>query len=74
MFLRSEFDCLTSLSLCDSMHSPSHANFHGLAADPDNSGSVFVGTDNGELWHVGADCQWSILADNLPAVLSILPS
>ena len=74
MLLRSEDEGATWRSLCDPMHTPSHANFHGLAANPDVSGSVFVGTDSGELWSVGPDCQWSLLVDNLPAVLSIMPS
>ena len=74
MLFRSEDDGASWRSLCDPRHTPSHANFHGLAANPDDPGSVFVGTDNGELWFVGSDCQWSLLVDDLPTVLSIMPS
>ncbi|MGE3388961.1 MAG: hypothetical protein AB7O21_03065 [Gammaproteobacteria bacterium] len=59
-------------SLCDAAHSPSAANFHGLAPAGDACGSVLVGTDTGELWHVSASGEWSRLADGLPAVLAVL--
>ena len=74
MLFRSEDDGVTWRSLCDPTHTPSPVNFHGLAANPEDPGSVFVGTDNGELWSVGSNCQWELLVDNLPAVLSIMPS
>ena len=74
MLFRSEDDGVTWRSLCDPIHTPSPVNFHGLAANPEDPGSVFVGTDNGELWSVGSDCQWELLVDNLPTVLSIMPS
>ncbi|MYA16799.1 MAG: exo-alpha-sialidase [Gammaproteobacteria bacterium] len=58
-------------SLCDQDHSPSRANFHGLAVDPENRGGVLVGTDTGELWRVSDDAQWQPRASGLPAVLAI---
>ena len=55
---------------------PSHANFHGLAADPQQAGALYVGTDTGDIWHVDTnektDTSWHQLAVNLPAVLSIV--
>jgi hypothetical protein len=50
----------------------SHANFHGLVADPEQQGAVYVGTDTGEIWHVDQRAQWQQVSANLPAVLSIV--
>ncbi|WP_423916226.1 hypothetical protein [Candidatus Poriferisodalis sp.] len=58
-------------SLCDPAHSPSHANFHGLTVDPDNTGGVLVGTDTGEVWRVSNDAQWTALGSGLPLVWSL---
>ncbi|MAI40987.1 MAG: WD40/YVTN/BNR-like repeat-containing protein [Candidatus Azotimanducaceae bacterium] len=71
MLFRSE-DCGESwYSLCDQDHSPSHANFHGLAVDPFVLGGVLVGTDNGEVWRVNGQAEWCLLATGMPAVVSI---
>ncbi|MCB1749902.1 MAG: hypothetical protein H6977_17405 [Gammaproteobacteria bacterium] len=59
-------------SLGDPAHTPSAANFHGLAPAADRCGSVLVGTDTGELWRVSAAAEWHLLAADLPAVLSVL--
>lgn len=59
-------------SLCDEAHSPSHANFHGLAADPDNVSGVLVGTDTGEVWKVSEDAEWTALGSGLPVVWSLV--
>jgi photosystem II stability/assembly factor-like uncharacterized protein len=59
-------------SLCDDVHSPSAANFHGLVPDPTAPGGVLVGTDTGEVWRVSDSAQWTRLASGLPSVLSIL--
>jgi hypothetical protein len=51
---------------------PSRANFHGLIADPEQLGAVYVGTDTGEIWHVDNAAHWQKISSNLPAVLSIV--
>ena len=51
---------------------PSRANFHGLIADPEQLGAVYVGTDTGEIWHVDTAACWQQISSNLPAVLSIV--
>ena len=71
MLFRSDDEGESWRSLCDDAHSPSAANFHGLCVDPTNEGGVIVGTDTGEVWQVSADCQWTQLASDLPAVLSL---
>ncbi len=58
-------------SLGDESHSPSAANFHGLTVDPERPGGVYVGTDTGEVWRVGDEGTWELLAAELPAVLSL---
>lgn len=73
MLFRSEDRGQTWRSLGDHDHSPSAANFHGLTPDPLNLGGVVVGTDTGEVWRVSDDSHWTLLAENLPAVLSIVP-
>lgn len=73
MLFRSDDGCETWRSLCDAAHSPSTANFHGLAPDPDTAGSVLVGTDTGEVWRVGDGADWTMLASGMPLVASLLP-
>lgn len=60
-------------SLGDADHSPSAAQIHAVAADPETTGGVLVGTDTGELWRVRSDAGWTRLAEGLPMVQSILP-
>jgi len=71
MLFRSDDEGHSWRSICDRAHTPSAANFHGLAVDPDNPGGVLVGTDTGEVWQVGADASWQRLAEGMPAVLAI---
>ena len=59
-------------SLCDDEHSPSTANFHGLAPAADAPGSVLVGTDTGELWRVDSNARWEQQATGLSWVMSVL--
>lgn len=59
-------------SLGDAAHSPSAAQFHTVTPDPDTVGGVLVGTDTGEVWRVGHDAKWTLLAEGLPAVQAIL--
>ena len=59
-------------SLGDPAHSPSPANFHGLAVHPAAAGDVLTGTDSGEVWHVTSKREWTRLADGLPTVLAVL--
>jgi photosystem II stability/assembly factor-like uncharacterized protein len=58
-------------SLGDAAHSPSPANFHGLAVHPGAPGDVLTGTDSGEVWHVTSKRQWTRLAAGLPTVLAV---
>ncbi|MEM7079204.1 MAG: sialidase family protein [Pseudomonadota bacterium] len=58
-------------NLGDAEHLASHVNFHGLTTDPQTTGSVLVGTDNGEVWRVSEHAQWQLCASGLPAVLSL---
>jgi hypothetical protein len=60
-------------SLGDADHSPSAAQIHAVAVDPDTAGGVLVGTDTGELWRVRPDAPWTRVAAGLPQVQSILP-
>ena len=59
-------------SLADATHSPSAANLTALAP-AEETGSVLVGTDSGEVWRVSAAAEWTLLADGLPAVQALLP-
>ena len=60
-------------SLCDSAHTPSRENIHGLAPDPRHTVGVVVGTDMGEVWTVSDDAKWTMEADGLPPVLAVHP-
>jgi photosystem II stability/assembly factor-like uncharacterized protein len=60
-------------SLGDAVHSPSAANLSALVPDPEESGSVLVGTDSGEVWRVSAAAEWTLLANGLPFVQALLP-
>lgn len=71
MLFRSEDGGDSWRSLCDDQHSPSRANFHGLAVDPMVSGGVLVGTDTGEVWRVDDRSNWELVAAGMPAVTSI---
>ena len=71
MLFRSEDEGVSWRSMCDSAHSPSRANIHGLQPDPDVPGGVVIGTDTGEVWRVNNDAEWSPLGTGMPAVLSI---
>ncbi|MBT4045508.1 MAG: exo-alpha-sialidase [Rhodospirillaceae bacterium] len=70
VLLRSEDGGESWRSLCDPAHSPSEANIHGLTPDLDKPGGVVIGTDNGEVWRVSEDADWTLLGSGLPAVLS----
>ena len=72
MLFRSEDEGESWRSLCDTAHSPSHANFHGLTPDPDVPGGVVVGTDTGEVWRVSNDAQWTQMGSGMPPVLSVV--
>jgi photosystem II stability/assembly factor-like uncharacterized protein len=58
--------------LGDAMHSPSVANLTAVAP-ADESGSVLVGTDSGEVWRVSTSSDWTLLATGLPHVQVLLP-
>jgi hypothetical protein len=59
--------------LGDAPHSPSVAAILCVTPAPDVAGDVLVGTDFGEVWHVeAATTRWTLLADGLPPVQSVL--
>jgi hypothetical protein len=58
--------------LGDPVHSPSRANFHVVAPDPDVAGGVLAGTDTGEVWRVSPEAKWTLLAEGLPQVQAVL--
>ena len=58
--------------LGDPAHSPSRANFHVVAPDPEVAGGVLTGTDTGEVWRVTPEAKWTLLAQGLPQVQAIL--
>jgi photosystem II stability/assembly factor-like uncharacterized protein len=60
-------------SLGDASHSPSRAQFHAVAPDPDAAGHVLAGTDTGELWRVTPEARWTLVAQGMPQVQSVLP-
>ena len=60
-------------SLGDAAHSPSAANFHAVTPDPERAGGVLAGTETGEVWRVGPDAAWTLLASGLPMVQALLP-
>ena len=71
MLFRSEDGGESWRSLCDETHSPSRANIHGLTVDPEVAGGVLAGTDTGEVWRVSDQAEWQLVADGMPAVMSI---
>jgi photosystem II stability/assembly factor-like uncharacterized protein len=59
--------------LGDAPHSPSVAAILCVVPAGDAAGNVLVGTDQGEVWHVAAaTTTWTLLADGLPPVQSVL--
>jgi photosystem II stability/assembly factor-like uncharacterized protein len=60
-------------SLGDAAHSPSAANFHAVAPDPEVTSGVLVGTETGEVWRVNPDRTWTLLVADLPMVQALLP-
>jgi photosystem II stability/assembly factor-like uncharacterized protein len=60
-------------SLGDGAHSPSAANLTALVPGAEESGSLLVGTDSGEVWRVSAAAEWTLLASGLPFVQALLP-
>jgi hypothetical protein len=74
MLFRSDDDGETWRSLGDAAHSPSGVRFTAVTPDPDEIGSVLVGTESGEAWHVSADSRWERLCDGLPPVQALLTS
>lgn len=59
-------------SLGDAAHSPSAANVTAVAPAAEGSGSVLVGMENGEVWRVSPNAEWTPLAGGLPTIQSLL--
>lgn len=74
MLFRSDDDGETWRSLGDAAHSPSDVRLTAVTPDPHETGSVLVGTESGELWHVTADARWDRLCAGLPPVQAVLTS
>ena len=72
MLMRSEDQGNSWRSLCDETHTPSKGNIHGLAIDEEICGGVIIGTDDGEVWRISNNAEWTQLACKLPSVLSII--
>jgi len=60
-------------SLGDAAHAPSAVNITAIAVSPERLGSVVVGTENGEVWQVSPEAEWTPLASGLPSVQALLP-
>jgi hypothetical protein len=58
--------------LGDAAHAPSEVNITALAVAPERPGSVVVGMENGEVWRVSPEAEWTPLATGLPRVLALL--
>lgn len=72
MLYRSDDDGATWRSLGDAAHAPSAVNFLAVAPDSQQAGWVLAGTETGEVWRVGPDASWTLLAEGLPAVQALL--
>jgi len=72
MLFRSDDDGDTWRSLSDAAHSPSNVRLTAVTPDPQEAGSVLVGTESGEVWHVSADARWERLCNGLPPVQAVL--
>ncbi len=72
MLFRSQDEGASWRSICDSAHTPSRANIHGLEPDPEVPGGVVIGTDTGEVWRVDNHATWTQLGAGMPAVLSVV--
>lgn len=59
-------------SLGDAAHTPSQVNITALAVAPERPGSVVVGMENGEVWAVSPEAEWTPLATGLPRVQALL--
>ncbi len=58
--------------LGDAAHAPSEVNITALAVAPERPGSVVVGMENGEVWQVSPEAEWTPLATGLPRVQALL--
>ncbi|MBV9326802.1 MAG: exo-alpha-sialidase [Chloroflexi bacterium] len=72
MLFRSDDGGTTWRSLGDAEHTPSKVRLTAVTPDPREAGSVLVGSESGEVWHVSADARWDRLCDGLPPVQALL--
>jgi BNR/Asp-box repeat len=70
---RSEDEGASWHPLGDAAHSPARVRLTAVAPDPEQAGSVLVGTETGEVWRVTSNATWSQLCQAGAAVQSILP-
>ena len=72
MLYQSTDGAATWRAIGDAAHAPSAVNITALAAAPERPGSVVVGMENGEVWQVSPEAEWSPLASGLPPVQALL--
>jgi photosystem II stability/assembly factor-like uncharacterized protein len=73
MLYQSTDSATTWRSLGDAAHAPSAVNITAIAVAPERPGSVVVGMENGEVWQVSPEAEWTPLASGLPTVQALLP-
>jgi photosystem II stability/assembly factor-like uncharacterized protein len=73
MLYQSTDSATTWRSLGDTAHAPSAVNITAIAVAPERPGSVVVGMENGEVWQVSPEAEWTSLASGLPPVQALLP-
>jgi photosystem II stability/assembly factor-like uncharacterized protein len=58
--------------LGDAAHAPSNVNITAVAVAAEAPGTVVVGMENGEVWQVSPEAEWTPLATGLPPVQALL--
>jgi photosystem II stability/assembly factor-like uncharacterized protein len=59
-------------SLGDAAHAPSAVNITAITVAPERAGSVVVGMENGEVWQVSPEAEWTLMASDLPPIQALL--
>ena len=72
MLYQSTDGATTWRSLGDATHAPSAVNITAIAVAPERPGRVVVGMENGEVWQVSPEAEWTPLASGLPPVQALL--
>jgi photosystem II stability/assembly factor-like uncharacterized protein len=72
MLYQSTDGATTWRALGDATHAPSTVNITAIAVAPERPGSVVVGMENGEVWRVSPEADWTPLASGLPPIQALL--